>query len=112
MLEKDLIYFPRRNLLAPAIYNFFQPAGKKKVTICVQIPLISRPEPAVLETLFVSLRSVRILGHETQAPNHDLSNFPRRDKVALLIHNGNFTPAGKPTEAAFRARGGSGLMAI
>src|SRR5713226_4057603 len=92
VLHEHLIYLLGRNLFSAPVNELLKPSRKEKVTVCVQIPLISRPEPAVLEILFVSFRTVRIAGHDSCAADQNLSSFTGRNDIALIIKDGNFNP--------------------
>ena len=92
MLFENFIYFQRRDLFTASIDPLRQPAGEKKIAVCIEIPLVSRFQPAICEILSaaIGLRTLGIRGNDTGTPNSNLSDFPTRYGPATGIDYGNF----------------------
>src|SRR5262245_42124377 len=84
MAEEHAVDFLRRNFFPTAINDLLDTAGEEQVAIGIQIPSISRPEPAMRESAPVCHEVVFIALHDSCASHHDLTDDTHWQQGACL----------------------------
>lgn len=92
MSEQDLIDFMRRDVLAAADDDVFDPASQMQVTIGVQKSLISGAKPSIHKCVGVRVRIIFIAAKYIRPLNRDLASLIRAEVIAVLVHDADAQP--------------------
>ncbi len=87
MPQQNLINFVRRDVLAAADDDVFDPAGQVQVTIVVEIALVSGAKPSVDESAGVCFRIIFVSAKYIRALNCDFAALIVFERIALFVHD-------------------------
>src|SRR5688500_7541642 len=74
MMQDDIFDFAWSDLFTAPVDHLFEAPGDKKISIPVDVPLVTGSEPITLKTLIVRLRAVQVARRNIGSANYKLAN--------------------------------------
>jgi hypothetical protein len=89
MTHEHIIYFLRGNLFPAPVDDLLDTARKIQVAIGIQIPGVTRPEPAMRESTAMRHWVVLVALHDGCTSHHNFADCTRWQQVAFFTQNGD-----------------------
>src|SRR5258705_1994421 len=92
MVHEHFVDFTGRNLFAPTVDHLLEAARDEEVTIGIQTPLVTCPEPTIREGTLRGRRIILVALGNVGTTDDNLALLTRWQQVAHFVHNGNLRP--------------------
>ena len=93
MIHKHDIHFIGRNLFASPVDHFLEASRDEKVTIRIQKPLVTGPEPTIPEGTLHLCGIVFVTPHHVRATNDNFALLTLWQQGADFVHDGDLRPS-------------------
>src|SRR2546422_3679856 len=106
MIHEHFIHFTGRNLFASTVDHLLEAARDEKVTIGIQKPLVTCPEPTTREGTFRGCWIILVALSNVRTTNDNFAPLTRRQQVACFAHNGDLRPSRDAHRTSLARTGG------
>src|SRR2546427_778667 len=86
MIHEHFVHFTRGNLFAPTVDHLLEAARDEKVTIGIQKPLVTCPEPTIRERTFHGCWIILIALSNVRTTNDNFALLTRWQQVACFAY--------------------------
>ena len=93
MVHEHFVDFTGRNLFAPTVDHLLEAARDEKVTIGIQTPLVTCPEPTIREGTLHLCGIVFVTPHHVRATNDNFAFLTLWQQGANFVHDGDLRPS-------------------